>query len=294
MRLVRAELLKLRRRTATYVVLAVLLVIMALVYVIVGLTPASGGPLDPTRNMLRFPSAYGTIGDFVFGLGSMLAVVYAAAIAGADWSWGVLRNVVSRGESRAFYILAKAAGLAIIFAIGLVIAFAVGVVLVFVAGALRGLEVGNPLGPTATRNLIDSLVLGYPVLLERAALGFAVAVVLQSQLAGAIVGIVLYIGEGILAGIMVVATLFGRFGSGFDPRQQGFEPIGPEWYQFLPFGIGDNVLLVRGTGTSVEGALEDLFLRPVPPEQAFVGVLLYLVAALAVSVAAIQRQEIKA
>jgi ABC-type transport system involved in multi-copper enzyme maturation permease subunit len=293
MRLVRAELLKLRRRMATYVVLGVLLVIMALIYVIVALTTSPADFFDPAADMLRFPTAYATIGEFVFGLGGMLAVVYAAAIAGADWSWGVLRNVVARGESRAMYILAKAAGLAIVFAVGVLIAFAFGVVLVLLAGTLRGHEVGNPLGPTATRQLIDWLGLGYPVLLERAALGFAVAVVLQSQLAGAIVGIVLYIGEGILGAIMLGITLVGRFAGGM-PEPGDFEPIGPEWYQYLPFGIGDNVLAAASPGASIEQGFEQLFLRPVPAEQAFVGVLAYLVLALAVSVVAIQRQEIKA
>jgi ABC-type transport system involved in multi-copper enzyme maturation permease subunit len=293
MRLVRAELLKLRRRLATYVVLGVLLVLMALIYIVVALTTSPGDFFDPAADMLRFPTAYATIGEFVFGLGSMLAVVYGAAFAGADWSWGVLRNVVARGESRALYILAKAAGLAIVFAVGVLIAFAFGVVLVLLAGTLRGHEVGNPLGPTATRQLVDWLGLGYPVLLERAALGFAVAVVLQSQLAGAIVGIVLYIGEGILAAIMLGITLVGRFAGGM-PTPGDFEPIGPEWYQYLPFGIGDNVLAAASPGTSIERGFEQLFLRPVPPEQAFVGVLAYLALALAVSVVAIQRQEIKA
>ena len=42
------------------------------------------------------------------------------------------------------------------------------------------------------------------MVLERAALGFAVAVVLRSQLAGAVVGVVLYVGEGILTTILTV------------------------------------------------------------------------------------------
>jgi hypothetical protein len=173
------------------------------------------------------------------------------------------------------------------------LAFAFGVLLVSLAGTLRGHEVGNPLGPTATRQLIDWLGLGYPVLLERAALGFAVAVVLQSQLAGAIVGIVLYIGEGILAAIMLGITLVGRFAGGI-PSPGDLEPIGPEWWQYLPFGIGDNVLAAASPGTSIDQGFEQLFLRPVPVEQAFAGVLIYLVLALAVSVVAIWRQEIKA
>jgi ABC-type transport system involved in multi-copper enzyme maturation permease subunit len=289
MRLVGAELLKLQRRMATYVVLGVLLVIMALIYLVVGLSPR-GDVVDPAADVLRFPNAYSTLGQFVFGLGSLLAVAYAAAVAGADWSWGVLRNIVSRGESRVLYILAKAAGLAIVFAIGVLLAFLAGIVLIFLAAAMRGDSAGDPFAARALRQLIDSLVFGYPVLLERAAIGFAVAVLLKSQLAGVVVGIVLYIGEGILGAIMLGISLAGRFGGGsFD-----FEPIGPEWYQYLPFTLGDSVLSGISPGTSLEGGFESLLLRPVPLEQAILGVVLYLAAALALSAIALHRQEISA
>lgn len=287
MSLVRAELLKMRKRAATYVVLGVLLVIMALAYLVIGLSSSDIGPAGGA--VFRFPQAYSPIGQFVFGLGSLLAVAYAAAIVGADWNWGVLRNVYSRGESRSLYLLAKAAGLAVLFALAVLIAYAVGVLLVYFAAALAGQEVGNPLSGRSGRVLADSMLLGYPVLLERAAIGFAVAVVLKSQLAGVIVGIALYIGEGILATIMLVISLAGRFDGeeGF-----GFEPIGPEWYQYLPFSIGDGVLREVLPGGSVEGGFEDLILRAVPVEQAFVGVLLYMAAAMVIALLAVRREEI--
>lgn len=289
MRLIGAELLKLQRRLATYVVLAVLLVLMTLIYIVVGLAPR-GEFGNPIGDVLQFPAAYDTLGQFIFGLGSLLAVAYAAAVAGADWSWGVLRNVVSRGESRVLYILAKGAGLAIVFAIGVLIAYAVGLALIVVAAGMQGDSAGNPFGPTALRQLIDSLLFGYPVLLERAALGFAVAVLLKSQLAGVVVGIVLYIGEGILGSILLGITLVGRFGSG----QFDFEPIGPEWYQFLPFSIGDSLISPSVPASPVDGGFEGIFLRPVPFEQALAGVLIYLVVAMLLSAIALHRQEISA
>lgn len=288
MRLVGAELLKLRRRVATYVVLGVLLGIMALIYLIVGLSPPSD--FEPASDVLRFPNAYSTLGQFVFGLGSLLAVAYAAAVAGADWSWGVLRNVVSRGESRVLYILAKAAGLAIVFALAVLIAYGVGILLIHLAAFMRGQGAGDPLGAAALRRLFDSLVLGYPVLLERAAIGFAVAVLLKSQLAGVIVGIVLYIGEGIVSAVLLGLSLAGRLGGGMID----LEPIGPEWYQYLPFSVGDALLTAASPQTSFEGGFEGLLLRPVPLEQAVVGVFLYLAAALALSALALHRQEISA
>src|SRR5512141_2067660 len=122
MRLVRAELLKARRRQATWVLLIVALVLMAVTYLLVGwgiqsarqYTGDFGSGLG--LNVLEFPAQYSTIGQFAFGLGGLLAVVFTAAFVGADWNWGVLRNVVARGESRAIYLLAKAAAVAILLA----------------------------------------------------------------------------------------------------------------------------------------------------------------------------------
>jgi hypothetical protein len=288
-RLLGAELLKLRRRLATYVVLGLLLGIMGLIYLVLGLT--GRGEMGPAGlALLTFPDAYAILAQFVIGLGSLLAVAYAAAVAGAEWNWGVLRNVISRGESRALYIVIKGVALAIIFAIGVLIAYAAGILMIFAAAALAGISAGNPFSAAGLRQLTDSLVLGYPVLIERAAIGFAVAVLLKSQLAGVVVGIALYIGESILAGIMLVISFAGRFtpGEGMD-----LSPVGPDWYQYLPFSIGDSVLTAV-VPSSATGGLEEMIQRPVPLEQAFVGVLIYLAVAIVVSVVAVQRQEINA
>ena len=52
--------------------------------------------------------------------------------------------------------------------------------------------------------------------LERAAIGFAVAVLLRSQLAGVVVGIVLYIGESIVTSILLAISIGSRFGGGLS------------------------------------------------------------------------------
>lgn len=288
MRLFSAELLILRRRAATYVVLGVLLVVMALIYVIVGLSSV-GDEGEAAGAFLRFPDAYAGMAQLIFGLGSLLAVVYAAAVAGGDWNWGIPRLILSRGESRVAYVLAKAAAVAVMLALGVLIAYLAGIVLVYLASGVAGIDAGSPVDGDSLTTLGESLALGYPVLIERAAIAFAVAILLRSQLAGIVVGIVLYIGEGILTAIMLGLALAG---SGLLE----IEPFGPEWYQYLPFSIGDGVLTNigggRGGGGGVDGGFEGLFLRPVPLEIALVGVGLYLALALIVSVVAVWRAEI--
>lgn len=285
MRLIRAELLKIRRRSATYVVLAVALALMALVFLVAGVGFKS------LSGIIEFPLAYTVISQFAFGLGGLLAVVYAAAYVGADWNWGVLRNVVARGESRANYLLAKAVALAIVLAIATLIIFGVGIVMAYVTGLVHGMPVASPLRGRGLQDLIENIVLGYPVLLERAALGLAVAVVLRSQLAGAVVGIVLFLGESIIKVTLIGLTLSTRFIDAFGSG--GFETPGPEWFQFLPVSIGDYVVSAApGGSVSLGGGVEQFLLKPVPLEQALPAVLLYLVVALVVAVVALNRQEI--
>lgn len=287
MRLIRAELLKARRRTATYVVLTVALVLMGLTFVLVGQGFRFLG-------LIEFPAMYAVIGQFAFGLGGLLAVVYAAAFVGADWNWGVVRNVIARGESRAGYLLAKAAALAILLALATLIVFALGIVMVYVSGLLYSVPVASPLRGRGIQDLVENIVLGYPVLLQRAAIGFAVAVLFRSQLAGAVIGIVLYLGEAVITQILTLISVGTRFSGGNGGF--GFEPFGPEWYQYLPISIGGNVLnALPGAGSTPgtgSGGFEGFFLRPVPMEVAFPAVLIYLVVAIAVGIVAFQRQEI--
>ena len=305
MRLIRAEILKMRRRTATYVMLIVAIVITALVYLAIGRGLggfACGLDLDIPgvgACIVEFPAAYALIGQFSFtALGGLLAIVYAAAIVGADWSWGVLRNIIARGESRARYLLGKAVAIAIVLGVGVLIVFFFAMLMTFVGAGINGIPVANPLRGNGLQDMLINLALGFAVVLERAALGFAVAVVLRSQLAGAVVGVVLYVGEGVLTTFLSVATFISSVGGGFDPEggfgDGGLQVAGPEWYQYLPISIGDQVLRAApGVGSSPgTGGVSGLFLRPVPLELALPTLLIYVVVAISVAVIALNRQEI--
>lgn len=282
MRMLRAELLKIRRRWASYIVLLLLISFMALVYVLVGFSIHRGG--GTSTAILEFPSTYAVIDQFAFGLlGSLLAVAYAGAIAGADWNWGVFRLVVARGESRGGYIVAKFAAIAIALFIGVLIVFLAGIALTFVAGALAGVDVGDPLSSVGGNDLFRSIYLGYPVLLERAAIGFAVAVLMRSQVAGIVVGIVLYIGEGILGLLLTAITVVNSIDG--QPTATGVQ-----WFQFLPFSIGNEVLAhaSRLPGEDLASNLQ----TAVGLETAIIAVAIYLVLAVGVAVLSVERSQI--
>ena len=68
---------------------------------------------------MTFPGAYDLILSFMFGLGGLFAVIYGAAIAGSEWTWGTLKTSVVRGESRSRYLLTTFAAIAVVLAVGL-------------------------------------------------------------------------------------------------------------------------------------------------------------------------------
>jgi ABC-type transport system involved in multi-copper enzyme maturation permease subunit len=301
MRLLSAELLKIRRRRATYITVIAPLVLTALIYFLIG--PGIGGvacELDLGQGpifgcIVEFPAAYALMNQFAFGLGGILAIVFAAAFVGADWNWGVLRTIIARGESRARYVLTKAAALAIVLLIGALVVFGFAFLMTYLIAFYHGITVASPLRGDGLMDLLVTFGMGYTVLLERAAIGFAVAVVMRSQLAGAVVGVVLFVGEMILTTFLTFLGVINQVGD-FDPEDgpgsAGFQILGPEWYQYLPISIGNQVLSHTPGSSRLSGGIEGFFLKPVPLEVALPVVVLYAAVATALAVIALNRQEI--
>lgn len=104
MRLFVSGLRKLVRRPATWVTFGLLAGLLTLIMLAVASMPGGDGGGngqggDPLL-LLTFPGAYAIILSFILGLGGLFSVIYGAAIAGSEWSWGTLKTVVARGESR--------------------------------------------------------------------------------------------------------------------------------------------------------------------------------------------------
>ena len=286
--LIGAEFLKLRRRWATYVVPLTGIILMGLIFLLVGASARrigggdiGGSDTSGVEGVLAFPFAFRVIDALVFVLGSYLAIAYAAAVAGADWSWGIMRVVISRGEGRIRYVLAKAIGLAIVLVIGLMVTYAFGILFTYMAGALGGFSVGNPITGGNGGELFQSFWRGSVVLLERCSLGFAVAMILRSQLAGVVIGIAVAVAEPILT------TILGALDRISD--QSGpFRETGTHWYQYLPFNIGNSVFYGGGSVTDVGTFTQ----QSLPFWQALAGVLIYTALFIGVACLRTRRAEI--
>jgi ABC-2 type transport system permease protein len=265
-RLFISSLAKLRSRLATWLTLGLLILLMALIYLAVGATAkeASTRPNgEAVLELLTFPGAYALILGFVLGLGGLFVLAYAAAIAGSEWTWGTLKTSVARGESRSRYMLTTFAGIAVLAGIGLLVAFGVGVVVTFLAAKLAGVSTDGISDTSIFGNLPEQFLRGWFGLVEVGAVGFTIATLARSQLAG--------VGAGI--GIYFAGTFAGLFL--------------PDVVKYLPFAAASSLLqndsAAGGGGQS---------LARLDPNTAVIVVAIWLVGSLAVTAIFTERAEI--
>ncbi|MGH2463740.1 MAG: hypothetical protein ACRDFZ_09010 [Candidatus Limnocylindria bacterium] len=263
MRILLSGLRKLQRRPATWLTFGILTGLLVMIILAVAATAGDGdGPpgADPLV-LVTFPLAYELILGFIVGLGGLFAVTYGAAVAGSEWSWGTLKMAVARGESRSRYMLLTFGAVAAYLVAGLVFSFLVGVVAAFVGANLAGVPTDGMNDADALTALPEQFGRGWFAMAEQGALGFAVATLARSQLAGIGVGIAFYFGEA-FAGIFL-----------------------PDIVRYLPFNVATSAV---GLGDGGFGAGPD----PVPQATAMLLVGAWLIGSLVVAAVFTERAEI--
>jgi ABC-type transport system involved in multi-copper enzyme maturation permease subunit len=198
MRLFRSGLRKLTTRLATFLTFGLLAGLLVLIDLAVATTRGQGGNDngggDPLL-LITFPGAYDNILAFMLGLGGLFGVIYGAAIAGSEWTWGTFKTSVARGESRSRYLLSTFAAIALVLAIGLLITFLIGVVAAALSATIAGIGLDGIGDADTLTALPEQFARGWVAITATAAIGFAVATLARSQLAGIGVGIAFYFGE---------------------------------------------------------------------------------------------------
>jgi hypothetical protein len=189
------------RRPATWLTFGILTGLLVLIIVAVA---ATGDELEGPEAFLiiTFPFAYEIILTFIIGLGGLFAVTYGAAVAGSEWSWGTLKAVVARGESRSRYILLTFGAVAAYLLVGMISAFAIGVAAAYVGATVADVTTAGVDDTDALQELPELFGRGWYAMVEQGAIGFAVATLARSQLAGIGIGIALFFGEA-FAGIFL-------------------------------------------------------------------------------------------
>lgn len=273
MRLFLSTIRKLVRRPATWVTFALLAGLLVLILLAVagtrGISEGGGGGGDDNDAaaallLLTFPGAYELMLGFILGLGGLFAVVYGAAVAGSEWTWGTLKSTVARGESRVLYGLMTFVAIAFILAIGLLVTFAIGVLFAALGATIAGIPLDGLSDGAALGRLPEHFLRGWVAMTAEAAIGFTVATLARSQLAGIGVGIALYFGEAF-------ASIFL-----------------PDIVKYLPFDLA--TAAVGGSGGGGFGAPPDP--NALSPDLALVLISVWLVGSLLVAAVFTDRAEI--
>ena len=260
---------KLVRRRASWVTLALLAGLLSLIVIAVGATSNRPGASAMERaailSLVTFPGAYDQILSFILGLGGLFAVIYGAAIAGSEWTWGTLKNAVARGQSRSRYTLLTFASVAAAIAVGLVITFLIGVVAAVIGAGLAGVSTSGLTDTAAMGRLPEQFARGWLAIVEEGALGFTIATLARSQLAGIGAGIGLYFGES-FAGIFL-----------------------PDIVKYLPFNVANASLATQAADGGMGGGAR---LASLDANLALVLVVVWLIGSLLVAAVFTERAEI--
>lgn len=268
MRVFISGLRKLIGRPASFVtfgLLAGLLVLIILATSVVASRDASPAATARALALVRFPGAYDLILEFILGLGGLFAVIYGAAIAGSEWGWGTLKNAVARGESRTRYLLSTFTAIALMVAVGLALTFVIGIVAALVGANIAGVSTAGVNDPDALNRLPPLFVRGWFAVVEEASLGFAIATLARSQLAGIGAGIAFYFGE-------TFARIFL-----------------PDIVKYMPFAVAQASV---NTGAATAGGEGGPAISLLPADTALALVAVWLIGSLLVTIIYAERAEI--
>jgi ABC-2 type transport system permease protein len=268
MKLFTSRVNMLTRRSATWVLLAALAVIIAMVFISIGAF-TDQGTVSPTAmmatTMVRFPGAYNQVISFLLGLGGLFAVVYGASVAGSEWTWGTLKFAVTRGERRSAYMLLSFAAVGFLIVFGVLAVFLVGVVAAFIGATIAGVPTDGITDSEALAGLPNLLGRAWIAITAEAAVGFAIATLARSQLAGIGAGIALYFGGTFLQLLL------------------------PGIVQWLPFNAANAVV---ASSSADQFAAMGMSMQQLDPNVALGVVVLWLIGSLAITALYVERAEI--
>jgi len=206
LRLLSAELLKIRKRWLPYILFLVMVGGAAIIIWLGGFAEyhSSDAEYRPTGlHTMALPWSLVALLDSGQFWGSFLIGVLVASGVATEYNWGTARQAVARGETRSQYLTVKLLGLAAVSAVALLAALAAGVLFSLLATSIAGEPITFDArgGPSVAEIPLIVLRGGYGVL-PYALLAFCLTVVSRSTAMGVAGLLVFLVGEAILIGIL--------------------------------------------------------------------------------------------
>ncbi len=205
-----AELLKLRKRPATWVLalvwLAVVLIFGYLFFYLISSFPTEGLPEDQRaqqealgeqlrRGLLPENLLENLFVNGTFGTGGAIALILGALAAGSEYGWGTLKTALTQRPGRLAFLLGKMLALAVFLLLFVLLGLAAGAAGSYAVALLEDAAVKWP----PLEDFARAVGMGFLILAVWAYLGFALATLFR--------GTALAIGLGLAWSLAVESTL---------------------------------------------------------------------------------------
>ncbi len=212
LRLINAELFKLRKRSMTRILLFVLVGILVIIYFILLAVSNANLPIPHAEgmprivNLLGLPVAIPLAFMFLAGLGSILAVILVASSMGNEYNWRTIRTVLTSSESRFKLLGAKLVSAIIFILLGMLVGVATGFIMSMITTAIGGYKFDFSFA-TGTYMWDQFLQFWrtFYVMLPYIFLAFLLSIVGRSAMPGIALGIAILFFEPIITGLMNLA-----------------------------------------------------------------------------------------
>jgi len=192
---VAAELLVLRKRASTWILLGIWTTLaLAFAYVVPYVTYLNGSAPDALAELLPGRLVGTVLGGFPF-FGGVLALMLGVLAFGSEYGWGTLRTLFTQRPGRLHVFGAKLLALAIALVLFVLAVFAVAVLAGYAVALREGVDVAWP----SAWLVVRGLAAGWLVLAVWTAFGVLLAVLSR--------GTALAIGIGILYGLVIEGLL---------------------------------------------------------------------------------------
>jgi ABC-2 type transport system permease protein len=229
-----AELLILRKRAATWILLGIWTLLgVFFAYVV----PYALDPEDATGGIRQFlpESLAGTLIDGFPFFGGVFALMLGVFALGSEYTWDTLKALFTQRPGRLRVFVAKLAALAIVLIPFVLVLFAAGAAASLVIAQIEGAPASFP----SAWLLLRAIAAGWLILVSWAALGVLLGVVTR--------GTSLAIGVGILYALVIEGLLsaFADSVSALEPLTQVF--LRANGYS-LAAALGDSVASIESNG----------------------------------------------
>jgi ABC-2 type transport system permease protein len=234
----RAELLVLRKRASTWILLAIWATLaLVFAYVVPYATYLNGSTRDPLSEVLPQNLVGSLMGGFPF-FGGVLALMLGVLAFGSEYGWGTLKTLFTQRPGRLQVFGAKLLALAAVLVMFVLVVFALGAL----AGYTIALREGADLAWPSTWLLIRGLAAGWLILAVWAAFGVLLAILSRGTSLAVGIGI-LYtlVIEGLLSALATQVSLVDRLVE-FFVRANGYSLV-------VGLGVSSEDVGDRGPGS---------------------------------------------